>query len=317
VGEPRIFGDRVGSPFRLFTARFFDYPTLTSSSHSTVYSGAAMHKGIEWGLWIAAMGLLVAIAKFIDEYHISSKSKSKTREFLISVFVFIDNPVIVNIPQAIYKRIAWKIGRKHGLWGYFIFWALVYVAVVATFYVVRRTIDPAFDIGFPNYALTWVDNAFWFLFMLFAVISATISYLAVSFLARKWNASSSMLGQTLFTAVTIALTISSIVVTLTGFTVFGLFNQNSGLPIVGGSGVYLGNPYFLTLLTIVCFWHLVFLCSAMIFLTIFRLVYMLAHKLTASVLNAASNPEVSPYQYLATMLALFGLALKVTDELVK
>ncbi|BBO85030.1 hypothetical protein DSCO28_55960 [Desulfosarcina ovata subsp. sediminis] len=39
-----------------------------------------MRTGFEWGLWIAICSIVVAAAKFIDEYHIRNEIRSKIRD---------------------------------------------------------------------------------------------------------------------------------------------------------------------------------------------------------------------------------------------
>ena len=276
-----------------------------------------MPKGFEWGLWIAGLGLLVAAAKFLDEYHIKVHTKSATRDALVRAFIFLDQPRVLNVPAEIYHRVSVGISRRLGPFGWLIFWIGCYFAVVTAFYLGRRVLEPDWDYPFPTYALTWVDSAFWAAFMLFAVGTSTATYLLAGVLTRRWNGSGTLLGQATFMLLTLGLFLVAAVITGIGFFVFGIINHNSALPIATGSGIGLGNPIFLLTLTVLCLWHLVFISAAMVFLTLFRATYIVSHKAISSVLDAASNPKVSPYQYLATMLALLGLGFKVIDELLK
>ncbi|KQU73813.1 MULTISPECIES: hypothetical protein [unclassified Rhizobacter] len=263
------------------------------------------------------MGLLVAAAKFLDDYHIKADTKTKTRDALVRAFIFLDRPTVLNVPAVAYHFVALRLSRRFGPFGWILFWIGCYIAVVATFYLGRRVLEPNWDYPIPRYAITWIDSAYWACFMLFAVGTASASYFLVVFLTRRWNKSTSLLGQGSFMLLAVALLLTAAATTLIGFLVFGALNPDSGLPVVGGSGAALGNPIFLLILTVLCLWHLVFLSAAMIALTLFRATYLLAHKSISSVIDAASDPKISPFQYLATMLALLGLAFKVVEELLK
>ena len=106
-----------------------------------------MGSGIEWGLWIAACTLIVSAAKFVDEYHITNSIKSRARDGLIKIFLFLDRPQIANFPAALYGYLAAtlkRIGRTASIVVAFV----AYFAIVASFYVGAGTLVTSLQTAF-------------------------------------------------------------------------------------------------------------------------------------------------------------------------
>jgi hypothetical protein len=108
-------------------------------------------------------------------------------------------------------------------------------------------------------------------------------------------------------------------VTALGFFVLGSltpgFPTDEFLPV--SAVLLVASPTFVVALTVVCLWHAIALNFAMLVLTIFRSLYLIIHRSAISLLNAASNPTTSPFQYFAALVALCAMTFKVIDELTK
>jgi hypothetical protein len=55
---------------------------------------------MSWTVAIATFALLQGLGKFLDDYHIASRSKDRLRLILVHGFVFADKVRIPNIPIA-------------------------------------------------------------------------------------------------------------------------------------------------------------------------------------------------------------------------
>ena len=286
--------------------------------HYNYGSGGAMQSGIEWGLWIAACSLVVGVAKFVDEYHIRNDIKSTTRDLLISAFFFLDRPKIANFPKTIYGHLA-ALLQRFGKLAWIAAVLVAYATIVASFYVGRHYIGDSPNSGFLEYALTWVNSVFWAIVLLWGICAGAASFISVGAFLDRWNRSDSLVRQWVISALTLILLAMIAFGTAAGFFILGSLNPESGLPgIVAGSGVLLvGHPLFLLTLATVCLWHAIALSVAMLLLTAFRSLYLLVHKFVLSVLNAASSPKVSPFQYFAALIALGAMTFKVIDEISK
>ncbi|BBO85031.1 hypothetical protein DSCO28_55970 [Desulfosarcina ovata subsp. sediminis] len=203
---------------------------------------------------------------------------------------------------------------------------MAYVAIVASFYFGRKYFGDPPSIGFLEYALTWVSSLFWAIVILWGLCVGIVSYIAVSNFVDRWNNTNSQFIQWIFSLLTLILIAMIALGTAAGFFILGSLNQQLsspgrtlGLPgMVVGTGVLLrGEPMFLVVLSFVCIWHAIAINFVMFVLTALRTLYVIIHKGILSVLNAASNPKVSPFQYFAAMIALAALTFKVVDELFK
>ena len=277
-----------------------------------------MRSTIEWGVWIAGLGLIVGIAKFIDEYHIRNDLRSIVKDKLVAVFLFLDRPQIVNFPDALYNYLVTtlrKFGRVASITAAFV----AYFAIVATFYLGRRLFNDAPASGFLVYAATWIDSIFWAVIMLWGLGTGAASFITVGAFLDRWNGTVSLLRHWIIT-VLVLITLAMIALgTAAGFFLLGSLNPTLGLPgIVAGSGVLLvGSPLFLLILSSVCLWHAIALGFAMLLITVFQSLYLLVHRGVLSVLSAASSPTTSPFQYFAALIALCAIAFKLASELSK
>ena len=277
-----------------------------------------MKSGIEWGLWIATCSLIVGVAKFVDEYHIRNDIKSGVRGRLIAIFLFLDRPQIVNFPSTLYSYLAATLER-FGKLAAIVAVFVAYFAIVASFYVARLYLGYPPLGGFLRYALTWVNSTFWAAVILWGICTGVVSFITVAAFLDRWNRTKFLLGHWIISALVLVTLAMIALGTAAGFFVLGSLNPELGLPgIISGSGLMLvGNPLFLFVLTIVCLWHAIALSLVMLLLTIFRSLYVLVHKAVLSILNAASSPMTSPFQYFAALIALCAISFKVVDELSK
>lgn len=274
-----------------------------------------MTSGIEWGLWIAICTLIVGAAKFADEYHIRKEVRSRTRDMLSSAFLYLDHPKIVNFPSRLYEYFSSAL-RKTGKFGLVILILIAYFAITASFYNARRYIGDSPSVGYIEYSLTWISSVYWAFVMLWGICVGAVSFIALGAFVERWNNKEGLIGQWIIAILALILTAIIALGSAAGFFVLGSLNPESGLPgIVSGSGVLLtGNPIFLGVLSAICLWHAVVINALMVILTAVRTLYVITHKGVLSVLNAASDPKVSPFQYFATMIALFTMTLKVFKE---
>jgi hypothetical protein len=275
-----------------------------------------MNPGLSWGIWIAVCLLIVGVAKFLDEYHVRNDLKSNVRSWLISLFLFLDRPQIANFPGALYARLAATF-RALGKVGALVATILTYFAIVACFYFGRLLDDDPPSAGFLRYSLTWVNSIFWAIVVLWGVCTGAASFITTGAFLERWNNTNLVYRQWIVAGLMLLTLLMIALGTGVGFFVIGILNSELGLPgIVGGSGVLLVGSYlFLLTLSMVCLWHSIALCLAMLTLTAFRTAYLVIHKCILSVLNAASSPMTSPFQYFAALLAVCAMTFKVIDEL--
>jgi hypothetical protein len=278
-----------------------------------------MDSGFGWGLWIATCLLIVGVAKFVDEYHVRNDIKSRVRDGLIAIFLFLDRPRIANFPGVLYTYLAAgvkRLGKPASIIAVFI----TYFAIVACFYFGRLLFNNPPTVGFLRYSLTWVNSAFWAIVVLWGICTGTASFITAGAFLNRWNSTNLLYRQWIISGLTLMTLVMIALGTAGGFFVIGSLNPELGLPggIVSGSGILLvGSPLFLLALSMVCLWHAIALSCAMLVLTIFRSLYLIIHKIALSVLNAASSPMTSPFQYFAALVALCATTFKVIDELTK
>jgi hypothetical protein len=137
-----------------------------------------MGSGFQWGLWIATCLLVVGLAKFLDEYHIRNDLKSRVRDGLIAIFLFIDRPKIANFPGVLYTYLAAALERL-GKLGSIIAICATYFAIVACFYFGRLLFGKPPESGLLTYLLTWVSSAFWAVVVLWGICTGAASFLEV------------------------------------------------------------------------------------------------------------------------------------------
>lgn len=59
----------------------------------------------QWALWLAIAALVAASGKFIDDYHIKSTTKSKYRDILIKLFIWIEAHKIPDFGGFLFRAI--------------------------------------------------------------------------------------------------------------------------------------------------------------------------------------------------------------------
>lgn len=278
-----------------------------------------MNSGIEWGVLIAACSLIVGLAKFLDDYHVRNDIRSKTRDGLILLFMYLEQPHISNFPQIIYGYVAAAIKRL-GKFAWLGTIPIVYFTMVSAFYFARIYVGDPPSSNFLEYALTWINSIFWALLIIWGVCAGVLGFISINAFLEKWNNTNSLISQWGYSALALILLFMISSGTSAGFSFFGsgYLNSDTAIPGIayGSMNLLAEDRFFLYILTVSCLWHAIVLIIIMLLLTGFRSLYLIVHRGVLSILNAASNPKVSPFQYFAALIALSSLAFKMIDTLI-
>jgi hypothetical protein len=134
----------------------------------------------QWAFWLALAGFIAAAGKFLDDYHITSVTKSRARDVLVQWFMWIDGQKVPDLGGLVLRamRSFLKIRRilllAIGL-------AAAYWAILSAFYLGREVFGPANEQSYTAYILFWVpmdESAPYWLAYLATIIIPSISGLA-------------------------------------------------------------------------------------------------------------------------------------------
>lgn len=266
---------------------------------------------------------MVAAGAFLDKYHVTTKAKSKTRELLIRAFLFLDRPLLPDIPRSIYRVAVGCLRGPKWLWIIaFLFGG--YVSITTVFYVGRLLTHNPPERPYLQYVTFWLlgpDAIFWVGFVFWTLFFGWASIRSAGAMLRRWNR-----GKTwsrlvyLFLApllLTLCGSISYIGLFILGNVVIELhpewtYSLPATVPMIplGYAGLIV-DPYFILALTMLVSAPMLFLCVSLLAITILQWLIALFQWLATHILDAASAPETSPFTYATALLGIVVMTVKL------
>jgi len=279
------------------------------------------------GFWFGVCGVIVAFANFVDKYHLRNQTKDALRKMLIRVFLFLDRPSLPDPATWLYKRVVYWFSERRWLWRFALLPA-GYLIVTSTFFIGRILAGDPPDSPYWEYVLHWLggdDFVFWFGVVTWVLLLGWISMRITALILARWNRARAVIrGIYLILALmtlVVLVVVSSVGLVFLGFFVLNLYYPQAWwrvdvltttIPLSGfGSGGLIVHPAFVILLTSLLSAPMIILTVCLVILTCLQWLLSVMKFVATNMLDAASAPDNSPFTYLAALLALIVMAVKL------
>lgn len=257
-----------------------------------------------WAFWLAAAALIAGAGKFLDDYHIKARTKSKIRDVLINLFVWLDKQSVPDLGGFILSYIK-RLLSMRGLGMSMVAILLACWAILSTFYLGREFIGPPNIESYLFYLVNWIPRdrtaLIWIGFLVAILVPAFLGLIVMARYFHSASMSDSDRRRIFFLVVGILLGLS---IALLGT---GISLGISMVAIEGGG-------YFLPLIVAASLASLALpslLALSTIALVLFRWILKFIQFILLEIFDAASSPSISPFTYASSLLSLIVLGAKV------
>jgi hypothetical protein len=260
---------------------------------------------LDWSLCIAIAALIGGTGKFLDDYHIRSSAKSKTRDLLVRAFIALDKRAVPDMGGYILR-----ISRHVRSLSRYLLIPLVALvaawAVISVFYLARRVNGPPLQESYALYIWHWIPltgkaTLLWLSLLGFYVVPAVLATLALSFLfhrasttAQDWKRLPLLVGG-LAAACAVVFAGTAVI-----FLCFGDFGYAA--PFVAMASLSSIIPALLVTVTT-------------LLLIIVRLSLLLFRYILLHIFDVASSPTNSPFTYASSLLSIAVLLFKLMETI--
>jgi hypothetical protein len=233
----------------------------------------------DWGMWLAIVALLLAVGKFLDDYHVRQETKSKIRDILIRGFFVVQAVNVPDLGRGLAGRF-WTLGSRLARRKFLAAFGIGFGLIFASLVVFVGPIVAGY-LSLAPFAVFVAGTTVWLLLGL------------ISSIKQDWLALLLALCSPIVIFVIICnITLFAAPILLWAVIPIFLFAIASSIPLFVISGV---------LLVLLC-------CRALIHILRF---------LALHILDAASDPQRSPFTYafaLVSILILTGKCLRTISS---
>jgi hypothetical protein len=254
----------------------------------------------QWAFWLALAGFIAAAGKFLDDYHITSVTKSRARDVLVQWFMWIDGQKVPDLGGLVLRamRSFLKIRRilllAIGL-------AAAYWAILSAFYLGREVFGPANEQSYTVYILFWVpldeSAPYWLAYLATIIIPSISGLAAMAYFFHRASITGRDIWRFAFLSVGILVA-----------PMFAILSVFGTLLIYGMDAVTLSIIFMAAMAS---FALPAFLAICTMALILVRNMVRLAQLVLLQVFDVASSPQKSPFAYASSVFALLILAVKV------
>jgi hypothetical protein len=263
----------------------------------------------KWALLLALAAFIIAIGKFLDDYHISKATKDSARSVLVRIFVWLDDRTVPDLSKPIlismHRLFVARLGRLIAVSIIFSYWA-----TVSALYICRSFFGPSNTRSYIGYLLGgWIpEDGIWFTTAPLVASMAVPAMLGLTFIAYFFHRASLARSKPRCIALLISGVVGSICISLVGSKLAYLYDKLNGSVNYDGTSV-------LAIASLASVVVPVVFASLTAMLIVCRWCLRLVKLVLLNVFNVASSPEKSPFIYASSLLSVGMLGVKIIQEL--